>query len=93
MAWKQSTAKAATRERRAAIRQPATGAVWLRSTEGDVEGQLIDRSATGFRVAYASGELSTGLEVDFVIGQQQGRARVAWNRFTRRHWESGLLIL
>jgi hypothetical protein len=80
-------------ERRSAIRYPASGEVWLRPDGRNVEGRLLDRSATGFRVAYASGELEIGAEVDFVIGHQEGRARVVWNRFTRRHWESGLLIL
>lgn len=97
MVSKQSASKGlpddAWQERRAGLRHPASGAVWLRAGTQHVEGRLIDRSGTGFRVAYASGELSTGLEVDFIIGDQQGRARVAWNRFTRRHWESGLLIL
>ena len=90
MVWKQF---ANNHERRDGLRHPVNGAVWLRASGQDVQGQLIDRSSTGFRVAYASGELCTGLEVEFVIGDQQGRARVAWNRFTRRHWESGLLIL
>ncbi len=80
-------------DQRAAIRHLASGEVWLRAEGQHVEGRLIDRSSTGFRVAYASGELSTGLEVDFVIGHQEGRARVVWNRFTSRHWESGLVIL
>lgn len=80
-------------DRRTAIRHPASGEVWLRTDGGDIHGRLVDRSLTGFRVAYASGELETGCEVDFVIGDQQGRARVVWNRFTSRHWESGLFIL
>ena len=80
-------------DRRAGIRHLASGEVWLRASGRHVEGRLVDRSTTGFRVAYASGELSTGLEVEFVIGDQEGRARVVWNRFTRRHWESGLLIM
>ena len=65
----------------------------MRADGRTLEGRLVDRSSTGFRVAYASGELATGCEVDFVIGDQEGRARVVWNRFTSRHWESGLLIL
>ena len=93
MAWKQSANNEAWPERRAGIRYPAHGEVWLRADGQHVEGRLMDRSSTGFRVAYASGELSTGLEVEFVIGYQKGRARVVWNRFTSQHWESGLVIL
>jgi len=92
MAWKQS-ASSEVPERRGGFRHPASAAVHLDSGGTPVEGRLIDRSATGFRIAYSSGELSTGLEVAFVIGDQQGRARVVWNRFTQRHWESGLLVL
>ncbi len=92
MAWKQSASNEVP-ERRGGLRHAASAAVRLDAGDSQVEGQLIDRSATGFRIAYCSGELSTGLEVDFVIGDQQGRARVVWNRFTQRHWESGLLVL
>ena len=96
MVWKQSedsAPKTKGAERRTAIRQPASGEVWLRADGGNIEGRLVDRSATGFRVAHGSSELKTGWEVHFTIGNQEGRARVVWNRFTRRHWESGLLIL
>jgi hypothetical protein len=96
MVWKQSEDSALEvtgHERRQAIRYPASGAVWLRIGGRSLEGRLVDRSTTGFRVAYASGDLETGEEVDFVIGHQEGRARVVWNRFTSRHWESGLFIL
>ena len=93
MAWKQSANNEKWPERRAGIRHPAHGDVWLRVEGQHVEGRLMDRSSTGFRVAHASGDFSTGLEVDFVIGNQEGRARVVWNRFTSRHWESGLMIL
>ena len=93
MAWKQSANSDIWLDRRAGIRHPANGEVWLRADGHHVEGRLLDRSAAGFRVAYASGELASGQDVEFVIGNQHGRARVVWNRFTSRHWESGLLIL
>ena len=93
MAWKQSASNEAWPERRAGIRHSAHGEVWLRAEGQHVEGRLMDRSSTGFRVAHASGELSTGLEMEFVTDHQEGRARVLWNRFTSRHWESGLVIL
>ena len=91
MVWKELEDQGS--ERRLAMRHPASGAVWMRVGGREVEGRLVDRGATGFRVAYASGELATGCEVEFMIGDQQGRALVAWNRFTSQHWESGLLIL
>ena len=95
MAWKQfdSSRERPSEERRGGIRHPAAGEVWLWMDGRQVEGRLIDRSETGFRVAYASGELTTGQELKFAIGHQQGQARVVWNRFTSQHWESGLVIL
>ncbi len=80
-------------DRRASFRYPARDHVSLRADCLFVEGHLIDRSATGFRIAYASGELETGQIVEFVLGDHTGHARVAWNRFTKHHWESGLLIV
>ena len=90
MGWNPSESN---QDRRASFRHPATADVCLLVEGQLVEGRLIDRSATGFRLAYASGQLETGQEVEFVIGHQTGRARVAWNRFTHQHWESGLLIV
>lgn len=80
-------------DRRSGFRYPATDHVSLRANGLLLEGRLIDRSATGFRIAYASGELETGQVVEFVLGNHSGHARVAWNRFTNHHWESGLLII
>ncbi len=88
MAWNQSGS-----ERRWGLRQPAHGEVWLRAEGLQVDGRLLDRSGLGFRMAYASGELAIGQEVEYLIGEQQGRARVVWNHFTRRHWECGLLMV
>ena len=95
MAWKQfdRSRERPGEERRGGIRHPAAGEVWLWMEGRQVEGRLIDRSGTGFRVAYASGELTTGQELKFAIGHRQGQARVVWNRFTSQHWESGLVIL
>ena len=95
MAWKQSanSHERPVGDRRGGIRHPASGQVWLWPDGQHVEGRLLDQSATGFRVAYASGELTTGQDLSFAIGHRQGRARVVWNRFTSQHWESGLVIL
>ncbi|MBY0508327.1 MAG: PilZ domain-containing protein [Bryobacteraceae bacterium] len=75
------------------MRHAAAGQVRLWVDGQPIEGRLLDCSETGFRLASASGELATGVDVDFVIGSRTGRARVVWNRFTSKHWESGLLIL
>lgn len=90
MAWNPSANR---QDRRASPRYPAAADVVLRAEGLVIEARLIDRSATGFRVAYATGELETGQEVEFAFDNHTGRARVAWNRFTNHHWESGLLIV
>lgn len=59
-----------------------------------VRGQLVDRSAGGFRAEHDCSELTSGQVVRFRIGASaRGQARVVWTRIQEDRVETGFVIL
>jgi hypothetical protein len=59
----------------------------------EIEGQLVDMSSGGFRVAHSYAGLRTGQQVSFRHEVASGRARVMWNRILEERVETGFLVL
>jgi hypothetical protein len=59
----------------------------------DIEGQLMDVSSSGFRMAHAYSSLATGQLVEFAHVEAKGRARVIWNRIVDGKVETGFLVV
>lgn len=82
-------------ERRRAPRRSAGGAIEI--VFGDqgqaIEAQLLDSSATGFRITHHCPYLKTGEEVLFRAAGEEGLARVMWNRVLAGRVETGFLAL
>lgn len=83
-------------ERRKEIREPATG--WVELLFEDPEpvlafGEVLDRSAHGFRAAHECGKLKPGVEVSFRREDRAGRARVMWTQVQGARCVSGFLVL
>jgi hypothetical protein len=84
------------RERRGAARVPASGRIQLSFADPApivVEGELVESSATGFRVVHDSRSISPGVEVDYRRNGTRGRARVIWTHVLNERRVSGFLIL
>jgi len=83
-------------ERRSERRSHATGVVSI-AFEADsrlsFDGELLDVSAGGFRIAHTQPALERGSEVIFRHPQAHGKARVVWNRILAGQSETGFLIL
>ena len=82
-------------ERRKEPRQAASGWVELLVDGPEpclVVGELVDRSAHGFRAEHKSNLLVTGMEVTFRSQDRDGRARVMWTRIDGARHMSGFLI-
>jgi PilZ domain len=83
-------------ERRRYPRANAGGTVrlyWSAPRPTEVEGQLKDISAGGFRAAHGSTSLEAGQEVEFIHPYGEGRARVMWTRVSAGTVESGFMQL
>ena len=95
-----SKAAASELDRRIEPREAAEGRATLVVLDGGwkLEGDLIDTSASGFRLMHRHGGLCTGSEVSFQYDDvtsgehRQGRAKVCWNRISSGSVESGFLI-
>ncbi len=77
-------------------RHPAEGAVrvWFADPQPfEIQGQLLDVSASGFRMAHECSTLQAGQVVEFAREQTAGRARVMWNRIVNAHVETGFLLV
>jgi len=59
----------------------------------DIQGRLVDVSASGFRMAHHSQALTAGQYVTFAHVEARGRARVVWTRILPHSVESGFLLL
>jgi hypothetical protein len=77
-------------------RRPAEGdiRVWFANPEPfEIQGQLLDVSASGFRMAHECSILQAGQMVEFAREKAAGRARVIWNRIANAHVETGFLLV
>jgi len=86
----------AVHEKRREIRQPAEGPVLVRFANPqplEILGQLMDVSASGFRMAHANQALQSGQIVEFSHSLAVGAARVMWNRIMDQRVETGFLIV
>ena len=83
-------------EKRRETRRQASGTVHVRFSNPhptEIEGQLLDVSAGGFRMSHRVASLETGEIVEFTHAEARGRARVMWNRITGDLVETGFLVL
>ena len=86
----------AVHEKRREMRQPAEGPVLVRFANPqplEILGQLMDVSASGFRMAHANQALQSGQIVEFSHSNAVGAARVMWNRIMDQRVETGFLIV
>jgi hypothetical protein len=84
------------RDRRAAVRTPARGAVEISfdfPAPTVIAAELIETSVTGFRAAHDSKALEPGLEVCYQRPRASGRARVIWTHVLNGRRESGFMVL
>jgi hypothetical protein len=80
-------------EQRQELRHPATGQVTIRHPHGQVQGQLLDVSPSGFRMTHRDATLEAGQFLQFTHAGCSGRARVVWNRIIDGVIETGFLIV
>lgn len=82
-------------EKRRETRRPGKGNVLVRCASPhrlEIEGRLVDISASGFRMVHACPALAAGLYVDFSHVEAKGRARVVWTRILAGSVESGFVV-
>ena len=58
----------------------------------DIQGRLVDVSASGFRIAHDCAALTAGQYVAFAHVEARGRARVVWTRILDDSVESGFVV-
>ncbi len=83
-------------DRRLAPRTPGSGPVELvfdTPARLKVAAELVESSATGFRVAHDAQDLVPGCEVSYRSLAASGRARVVWTQVLAGRCVSGLLRL
>jgi hypothetical protein len=82
-------------EQRRETRRRGHGSVLVRSESPgsrDIQGRLVDVSASGFRMAHDCAALTAGLYVEFAHVEAKGRARVVWTRILDDSVESGFVL-
>jgi hypothetical protein len=83
-------------EKRREERREASGLVHVRFSDPrtiEIEGQLMDVSSSGFRMAHGCASLEAGQLVEFSYPEAAGHARVMWNRILAERVESGFLVV
>ncbi len=83
-------------EQRREIRRRGHGNVLVRPESAglrDIQGRLVDVSASGFRMAHDCSGLTAGQYVTFAHVEARGRARVVWTRILDNSVESGFLVV
>ena len=86
----------AVHEKRREIRQPAEGPVLVNFSNPqpmEILGELVDVSASGFRMSHANQSLHSGQLVGFSHSYAFGTARVMWNRIMDQRVETGFLVV
>jgi hypothetical protein len=84
------------RELRGEARRKMDGPVRVRFANPrvvEVEGRLVDISASGFRMAHNFVALAAGQVVEFSHVQAAGQARVVWNRVLAKRVETGFVVV
>jgi hypothetical protein len=84
------------REKRRESRRQVDGLVRVEFSNPrpvNIEGRLMDISASGFRIAHSCKSLATGQVVLFSHSEATGRARVMWNRILDAKVETGFLVI
>ena len=82
-------------EQRREARRRGRGSVLVRSENPgsrDIQGRLVDVSASGFRMAHECTVLTAGQYVKFAHVEAKGRARVVWTRIAAEAVESGFVV-
>ena len=82
-------------EQRREARREGHGNVMVRSENPgsrDIQGRLVDLSASGFRMAHECAALTAGQYVKFAHVEAKGRARVVWTRIAAQAVESGFVV-
>jgi hypothetical protein len=83
-------------DKRREARREASGQVRIVFTDPEpleIDGRLMDVSASGFRMAHECASLRSGQLVEFAHPEARGRARVIWNRILAGGVESGFLVV
>jgi len=83
-------------EKRREARRTASGSVHVKFTDPaplEIDGQLMDVSASGFRMSHDCAWLHSGQVVEFAHVEATGRARVMWNRILAGGVETGFLVV
>jgi hypothetical protein len=83
-------------ERRTEARRPVSGAVRIRQAggvAGPFLGQLMDVSASGFRIRHSQLNLTSGQLVDFQWDGSCGQARAMWTRIVGTEAETGFHVV
>lgn len=83
-------------DRRREPRRPASGELQLKfesEPRSEVNVDLVDVSASGFRVSHRHGALPLGANASFRYPEAAGKARVVWNWMQADHVETGFVII
>jgi len=83
-------------DRRREPRRPASGRVQLKfenEPPGEVQVELMDVSASGFRASHRHGALPLGTNAAFRHPEAAGTARVVWNWMQPDHDETGFVVI
>jgi hypothetical protein len=83
-------------EKRREARRAGSGKVRVKFTDPEpleIDGQLMDVSISGFRMAHDCASLHSGQIVEFAHIEATGRARVMWNRIQSSGVETGFLLM
>jgi hypothetical protein len=83
-------------DRRREPRLSASGKVQLKfesEPRSEVEADLLDVSASGFRASHRHGILPLGANASFRHPEAAGKARVVWNWMHPEHVETGFVII
>ncbi len=81
------------RDQRKEPRRQAKGAVTVHTERAEIQGQLVDVSESGFRMAHGDASLEPGQILPFTHREAAGQARVIWNRIMSGRVETGFLIV
>jgi hypothetical protein len=88
-----SQADAVSIEQRKEPRRSAKGKVTVQAGRAEIQGQLVDVSDSGFRMAHDNASLEPGQVLEFAHREAAGQARVIWNRIMSGRVETGFLIV